>query len=230
MLSLTSSLYTMPSQFVFLLLNDTGVLVGVLYNLYTPDLYPGNAHHSIGWIVTWVSTAHFIVSMIGWVARCRRGHDSTETLPFMRLPTDEEHADSSFAADNNLLARRCRISNDSEQDAGPNTDSLPGNSTSSSSLEEATPMSRADKETDVPGHGHGRAPLGSFAPTGKLALRATMAVSSRLWKHIGIGYKIIDRFILPLGFIAFTTGIVTYGRFFVSHPHTLAKSQGRSRR
>ena len=41
--------------------------------------------------------------------------------------------------------------------------------------------------------------------------------SLKTWKYIEFGYKAVDRIILPFGFVAFTTGIVTYGRLFEGH-------------
>lgn len=52
MLSLARSRYRLTAQLVFLAVNGGGVLLGTVYNANTPDLYPNNAHHKLGWIVT----------------------------------------------------------------------------------------------------------------------------------------------------------------------------------
>ncbi|TQV98331.1 integral membrane protein [Cordyceps javanica] len=42
-------------------------------------------------------------------------------------------------------------------------------------------------------------------------------VSHKLLKVLELGYKVVDRVILPFGFIALTTGIITFARFFEGH-------------
>ncbi|KAI5289930.1 hypothetical protein KEM54_002853, partial [Ascosphaera aggregata] len=53
MLSIAKSKHTLPVQFIFLVFNAFGVLLSVIYNASTPDLYENNAHHKMGWIATW---------------------------------------------------------------------------------------------------------------------------------------------------------------------------------
>lgn len=60
-------------------------------------------------------------------------------------------------------------------------------------------------------------PLSPTHRSGFLALQAAKAVSSRVWRYIECAYDVVDRAILPLGFIALTTGIATYARFFEGH-------------
>ena len=69
MLSIAGSRYTILSQAAFIAANGLGVFIATLYNAQTPDLYPNNAHHSVGWVATWVSVAQFTVSVLSWLAK-----------------------------------------------------------------------------------------------------------------------------------------------------------------
>src|SRR5688572_10023956 len=81
MLSISRSRYTLLSQLLFTAVNGIGVLLGTIYNAQTPDLYPNNAHHSIGWVATWLAFAQFVVSILGWVARRARGQAYSFATP-----------------------------------------------------------------------------------------------------------------------------------------------------
>jgi hypothetical protein len=52
----------------------------------------------------------------------------------------------------------------------------------------------------------------------KFGKLAKLVASTRIWTYFELVYKIIDRIILPFGFIAFATGMIAYARFFVSPP------------
>ena len=67
MLSLARSRYRLTAQLVFLAVNGGGVLLGTIYNASTPDLYPNNAHHKLGWIVTWTVCAQVVVGLLSSV-------------------------------------------------------------------------------------------------------------------------------------------------------------------
>ncbi len=73
MLSLARSRYTLLSQFIFIATNGAGVLLGVIYNTNTPDLYPNNSHHKLGWIVTWVVGAQVLIGLLGRIAGALSG-------------------------------------------------------------------------------------------------------------------------------------------------------------
>lgn len=53
MLSISRSRYTRKVQLLFFLGNVIGIILALVYNAKTPDLYPNNAHHKFGWFVTW---------------------------------------------------------------------------------------------------------------------------------------------------------------------------------
>ncbi|KAL6877241.1 hypothetical protein HDV57DRAFT_139197 [Trichoderma longibrachiatum] len=218
-LSLAKSRYVLASQFVFLAANALGLIVGTAYNAQTPDLYPHNAHHAIGWIVTWVVSAQVVVSLLRRLGGALKGAAPTNTAAdqlaeerraFIPLPNGR--AASYFG--------HYRLSNDSGQGSEPTTESLRSNSFSTLADRDAQEP-HPDKEMHDADDGDddldGPAmpmPMQAPAPRSKTALMALKVVSSRVWKYIEFGYKTVDRIILPFGFIAYITGIATMGRLF----------------
>lgn len=278
MFSLARSRYTLPTQVAFAAANALGVLLSTIYNAATPDLYPGNAHHRIGWVATWVVGAQLLVSLLGRVAGAfgtRRkpsgparpmGDEMRSFLPAVSTANMAEHLrrhnhegrDRSKPPSSPTAAAGYRLSNDSGQGTEPNTESLQGGgrgrgSSSSSSSSASPPIEMHhlrkeehdevaqrhrydeydDEEDDdlvaIPGgvRGHStdderrRWGVGR-GKVGGLVARLAGSISTRAWKILLLGYNIVDRTILPLGFIALTTGIVTYARFFVSPPPSCA--------
>lgn len=216
MLSLACSRFTLPAQFVFLASNALGVLVGVVYNSQTPDLYPNNAHHKIGWIVTWVVCAQVLISAVGYIAGALNGNSSKSSskeshsfLPVATRDTDfsshcSYHDDSPY-----------RISSDSGRCAEPNSpSSFQSDSVSTLNGMESPPQPpRKEYEDDEDLE---ELSLSSPAPQGTSARYASKVANSRMWKYLDIVRKVVDRIILPFGSIALATGVATFGRFFVS--------------
>ncbi|KAM0249378.1 hypothetical protein ACHAQJ_009094 [Trichoderma viride] len=208
-LSLAKSRYVLPSQFVFLAVNALGLLLGTIYNAATPDLYPNNAHHRIGWIITWVISAQVVVSLLRRIGGAIKGTDSElaeERRSFIPLPTDAPEARGSYYYGD-------RLSNDSGQGSEPTTESLRSNSVSTLGEHDGRPFDKEldDDEEDFDGP---IMPMPETAPQSKTTVMAIKVLSSKVWKYIDFGYKTVDRIILPFGFIAYTSGIATYGRLF----------------
>lgn len=223
MLSLARSRYTLGLQFVFTVMNAVGVLIGAIYNAGTPDLYPNNAHHKLGWIVTWVLLAQIVIGLLGRVAGTltigsRQPHQyKSERESFIPVSTQalEEHE----RIHEPRFQKVFRLSNDSGQGTEPNTESLLGHSDSPPSP--TSPLSGVGKEymDDQEDGDDSEAP--SPTPTRRgamysLASKVANKVSTRTWKVMLFVYNFIDRTILILGSITLATGIVTMGRFFVS--------------
>ncbi|KAL7790381.1 hypothetical protein V8C37DRAFT_384944 [Trichoderma ceciliae] len=200
-LSLAKSRHLLPSQFIFLASNALGLILGTLYNAQTPDLYPNNAHHRIGWIVTWVISAQVVVSLLRHIGGAFKGTDGR--------PAEERR---SFIPDaRNAYYGDYRLSNDSGQGSEPTTESLRSNSISMLEDHDRLPLSNFDKELDQDEDLDGPA---MPTPQSKTALMVVKFMSSKASKYIDFGYKAVDRIILPFGFIAYVTGIATYGRLF----------------
>lgn len=212
MLSIAKSRYTLLVQFVFILMNAISLVCAVFYNANTPDLYPNNAHHKIGWVITWVVSAHIFVSLVGRLSDIYRdkgqstGAESRTFLPFSRRVS--WHSDY-FAAN--------RSSNDSGQGTERNTSSL--RSSSASSLHEED-IESGDRQKAYEGQDDEAdfetLSLSEPKPASRFSKNILILVSSKTWKYVNIGYRVVDRILLLFAFIAFTTGIITFGRFFVS--------------
>ncbi|PTD10660.1 hypothetical protein HYE67_006353 [Fusarium culmorum] len=210
MFSLTRSRFTLPAQLVFLASNTVGVFLGVVYNNNTPDLYPGNAHHKIGWTATWVICAQVLVSVVGYIAGAfRSDENSRETRYLLHIPSPEAelplysgyHDDSPY-----------RTSDDTGRGTEPNSPSLQSNSVSTLNGMGSSPQNPSKEYEDD--QDLEELSLSSPTPQGTLARHGSKLATSRVWKHLDIGRKVIDRIILPFGSIVLATGIATFGRFF----------------
>lgn len=218
MLSIARSRYTLAAQFLFLFTNAIGVLVGVSYNTNTPDLYPNNAHHKLGWLVSWIVGAQIFVGLVGRIAGMinsssrsgqGRGQEEQSFMPVSTEAMAEHHR-------MHHLASPYRPSNDSVTDSERNPGSL-RSASMSTMVGHESPMELSDRHTpyedeeDLP---FKRAEM-SDSPRSFVAKLASK-ISDRAWKVIMFGYGCVDRTILPLGYITLCTGLITYARFFVS--------------
>lgn len=222
MFSLARSRYTLVAQFVFLATNALALVLGISYNAQTPDLYPNNAHHKIGWIATWVVSAQVLVSVAGRVAGIARrdepqNHNHGERQAF--IPVSTENMAEHQRINNAIQLHKYRESYDSGQGTEPNTESLRSNSVETSSGQQS-PISledhriHYDEDEDLE---FKPTELGATKPWPKYLSLASLAgkISNRTWKILLIGYNVIDRTILILGYIALATGIIAWARFFV---------------
>lgn len=231
MLSLARSRYTLLAQLVFLAANAIGLAFSVSYNANTPDLYPNNAHHKVGWIATWLVSAQVVVGLLSRVAGAFSKDNNSEADPH-GISNSERRAfipvsTEAMAQHHRQHPSSYRMSNDSGQGTEPKTESLRSNSLSTidhlehkESLEEPSESSGLrrfedgyDDDDELPTH------LPSSRPRRRgrvynVASKLVGKLSSRGWKMIMFGYNFVDRTILILGFIAFALGIITMGRFF----------------
>ncbi|AEO60236.1 hypothetical protein MYCTH_2309286 [Thermothelomyces thermophilus ATCC 42464] len=220
MLSLARSRYTLALQFAFLAINAGGVLLGVIYNASTPDLYPNNAHHKLGWIVTVVVAAQVAIGLLARVAGMLRRESSNlsgrpeERQGFIPVSTEAmaEH-ESHYSP-----GPYGRFSQDSGQGTEPKTESLRSHSISSAA---DSPTRNAHQRYDHPDDDADEdleaAHLPIFSRSTKahsVVAKIAGKISDRFWKILLFAYNFIDRTILILGFIAFCTGIIAFGRFF----------------
>lgn len=214
MLSLARSRYTLFIQFGFLALNAGGVLLGVIYNASTPDLYPNNAHHKLGWIVTCVVGAQVVVGLLARVAgalKRERPGRAEERQGFIPVST-EAMAEHESRFDSGPYAR---FSNDSGQGTELGTESLRSHSLSSGAESPHKEYRHQDEDADDDLEAHVPI-LSKSTKAHSMVAKVAGKISGRLWKILLFAYNFVDRTILILGFIAFCTGIITYGRFFVS--------------
>lgn len=201
MLSLANSRTKLLVQFVFFSMNAFGIALAISYNALTPDLYPNNAHHRIGWIITLVATIAISVSFlysIGQVIKRQVGVQVIEPEPAFTSFAPRNYNPADCFSDNVSMPHSKRNS--------PETDvaSLSGHDDSHID-ESCTNADHEEKDSLLPmvdSH-----PRLSFLSAGFFSLA--------YWKYLRIFSRMMDYIILPFAFVAITTGIVTYGRFFV---------------
>ena len=239
MLSIARSRYTLPSQFVFLAINAAGLVAGVTYNASTPDLYPNNAHHKLGWVVTWAVSAQLLIGLAGRVAGVMRGGaagagtgalNKEERQGFIPVSTEAvaEHEN------------RHRQSNDSGSgsSAGGRPDSLRSDSLSTMVGQESPSTEHAphrtvrfedvhvdaDDDDDLDDLDFGKERMATrlvFPRANSVIAKVVGKISSRAWNFLMFGYVLVERTILILGYVTLCTGIITWARFFVSFSFSL---------
>ncbi|KAH0544008.1 hypothetical protein FGG08_001776 [Glutinoglossum americanum] len=211
MLSIAKSNIRTPVQALFLAINVLGVVLGAIYNAKTPDLYPQNSHHKLGWVLTWLVGIYILMGLLSNYSERDRGYDKTsaEGLPF--LPVSVEAMEAYQKAHGEEAEHR-RHSNDSGQ----------GTERASSSLRSHS-LSPTDEYGDqrLPSYGriysdgedattHGRR---LFLRSNVLdrIVRQVLGLPKGVLRLTEMLYTTVDRVILILGFIAICTGAVTYG-------------------
>ena len=211
MFSIARSRYNLLVQFIFLALNAVGVFLITIYNASTPDLYPNNVHHKLGWILTWVVSAQVVLGVISAYARHKGSHRGRASF----TPVSAEAMDEHERRHNLRQEETYRFSNDSGQGTEPNTESLRSQSISSNSSDDhQLPDVRQEHaeadEDEKNGLMHGSR-VDKY-----LSRRIPGLLSSRVLRVLQIFYDAVDRLILILGFVGLTTGMATYGGLFVS--------------
>lgn len=221
MFSVARSRFALPTQFLFLVVNGVGVFVGIIYNSQTPDLYENNVHHKIGWIVTWVMSAQVVMSLLfAYSGRGKRTQSvSYERASFLPVSTQAmaEHQNTYPTG----AMHEYRWSGDSGQGTERNSCSLqsrpssPSSSCRSPEMYESYGKPEEDLEDEAPAPAPARRWFKSSVLDRFLSSRVPNLVSDRLLKILSVTYIVIDRIILPFGFIALATGGVVYGGIFV---------------
>ena len=197
MLSIARSRFALPSHLLFLLVNSLGLVLGALYDTQTPDLYENNAHHKVGWIVTWIITCKVIIVIILFYM----GHfetkpvlNSFESTSFMPVTTNE-------------WRRSC------ESGQGTDFDASVGSPTSPPP--ESQPLFGVFEESEE--NSRPRMPrkwFHSFVINRFLSKYVPRIVSARALSIAHIANNAIDRIVLPLGFLSIASGAVVYGGIF----------------
>jgi hypothetical protein len=216
MLSIARSRLALPSQFLFLVFNAFGLLLGLIYNGQTPDLYNNNAHHKIGWIATWVVGVQAILGLIfAYAGRGESHADCYERGDFLPVATDEMNQQDHMYPHGALHAYRW--SRDSGQGTERNSSSI--HSPGSPSCESPAEYDGFEKPEDdlLAKPTVSRSWFQSTVVDRFLSKRVPGLVSSRVLRSFNLVYNIIDRIILPFGFVAIATGAVTYGGIMRGH-------------
>ncbi|TVY34797.1 putative membrane protein [Lachnellula occidentalis] len=212
MFSISRSRYRLPVQILFLVTNAVGVLLVTIYNASTPDLYPDNAHHKIGWILTWVMSAQVFMGVLNTYKERNGVVQNEERAAFIPISTQvmAEHQ----RLQNLRLEEACRFSNDSGQGTEPNTESLRSQSISSQGSDDQLPdiiqLHEQEEELKERSGWLRGSKLDQF-----LSRKAPRLLTSRVFRVFQLAYNIVDRVIFLIGFLGMATGFITYGGFFI---------------
>ncbi|KAI1332220.1 hypothetical protein F5Y16DRAFT_357166 [Xylariaceae sp. FL0255] len=220
MLSIARSRHTLVVQFIFLVANAVGIAAGIGYNANTPDLYPGNAHHSLGWIVTWIVSAQIVVGLVGRLAGAiAKPQNGEEQQAF--IPVSTEAMAEHQRIHQHPFSSPYRQSNDSGQGTEPNTESLRSNSVSTMASHDLPidicdrRMTYDDEDEETSAYRPRETRASGAIPS--LVAKIASGISGRTRRVIMFSYNLVDRTILILGYVALCTGIIAYARFFEGH-------------
>ncbi|USP73230.1 hypothetical protein yc1106_00504 [Curvularia clavata] len=213
MFSIARSRFTLPSQLVFLATNALALVLGLIYDHQTPELYAGNAHSKTGWAITWIASAWVFLALVQAYAGLPNKHSvedefkhpmtAANMLRYQRVQ-DEDVADPS------------RWSGDSGQGTERNSASLYDSSRSPSVESEnqqfASPSRRNTHDDDVFDDENEKYGLLRNTSVDRFFSRnvARFAVGRTL-KAIRFFYVLVERTILIQGFVAIVSGAVVYG-------------------
>ncbi|CAG8972886.1 hypothetical protein HYALB_00001306 [Hymenoscyphus albidus] len=206
LLSIARSRYRLPTQSAFLVANGVAVFLATIYNASTPDLYPNNAHHKLGWIITWVVIVQVLVGVVTLYAGRKEVARSEERGHFIPISAE-------VMAEHHRLHNEddCRFSGDSGQGTERNTESLRSHSIASTSPPQlSSPAQENEEEYFVE---NPKLVLGGKLH-GFLSSRIPGLLSSKALRIFQFLYDAVDRLILLIGWAIFLTGWVTYGGFF----------------
>ena len=214
MFSIARSKLAFPTQFGFLILNCLGVVAGTIYNVNTPDLYVDNAHHKIGWIATWVVTAHVVMSLLFlYSGRCKQKSIASDERaaflpPTLQVAPNQPHHKYSW-------------SGDSGQGTEPPSPTSASRDASPSSTDRAFMYPKPDQQDPedfddiLLAHPERRPSWFKSNVLDKyLTTRVPKYASRKVVKIAEVAYEIIDRTILVLGAVALISGGVTYSGIF----------------
>ncbi|KAF2219859.1 hypothetical protein BDZ85DRAFT_204703 [Elsinoe ampelina] len=213
-ISTAKSRIAIPVQFLFLGVNALGIFTSIVYDAKTPDLYPNNAHHKIGWAVTWIALAWLLLGLLNFVnlrqpKASRVQHNLT--ISSQAMARYEQLTDHN-------IQNSPRFSRDSGHGTERNSSSSFGGPTRTNSAEEVLqkpelPLypSDSDREEDELEAEHESSP---FMPTGRVNRFVTNRIpkfrSARFVKAIKVTYVLLERFQVILAFVALATGFVTW--------------------
>jgi hypothetical protein len=185
-----------------LAVNGLGLFVSIIYNAKTPDFYPGNVHHNMGWAVSWIATIWFLMTFLNlYMARYQK--------------IKERHA---ITTDN--IAQYDRLQDQDQRwsrDSGHDSATLCSGSRSPSS--ESVPLHKFEipeegDEEDV-----------GFEEQGLMQKNSVDGFFSRKVLRISSGgaliafkavFTLVERCMPVLGFVSLVSGGVVYGGLYVS--------------
>lgn len=209
MLSVARSRYHLPAQVFFHLVNSFGVFTGLVYNHATPELYEGNAHHPLGWVVMVLTVVWTLISF--YVAY---GEDqgpkiaSGSSLNAQRMAKYERLSQ---------MDEEARQSRDSGHGTERHSASLYGSRQNSSDIVHQKPeepmddLALGDEEIDDLER---RGFLGDNRLDRFLSRSVGRISTQRATKGVRFAQIVLEKFLLLLGFAALLSGFIVFGGLF----------------
>lgn len=205
MLFIAGSRLHLPAQLLFLVVTAVGVVFSTIYNSLTPDLYPNNSHHKMGWALVFILAAQAVLGVLGSTVRRLTSSSSygtkEERTGFMPAPMYTPVDDSEGVYRNS-------------RDSGHGSSIHRGSD---------------DEDIDIETHEWTRGPV-EPAPVARrrwinldrlekaLSKHAPFIFNDRVVAACDFFYSLIARFLIPLAFVQLSLGVVTGSGIFVSQP------------
>jgi hypothetical protein len=210
MLSVARSKYHLPAQLAFHSINSLGMFTGFVYNHSTPDLYVGNSHHPIGWVVTSFTVLWTLLSLAVTYVNTNKSHESQKVALRTSSQSLAENASFEDYVDSPSTYRYSR-------DSGNFSGGSRSNSSDSMYAKEETIPLQEDQDRDEFVK-HGAPESGGFLRENRLNTARLCAVrfasNARIATTLRGGQIILEKFLLLLGFLAITSGFIVYGGLF----------------
>ena len=224
MFSIARSRFTLPSQLAFLIVNAFALVLGLIYNHKTPQLYENSSHTTTGWAITWIASAWVFMALI-----------QTYTGPSQARSTEDEEVQQMTTAN---MARYQRVQDEEEPDPSRwSNDSGQGTERNSASLFSHSRSPSVESENQQfagPTRKYTHDDLDSFdeesEKRGFLRNKSVDNFISRSVARFAVGrtlkvmrffYVLCERTILIQGLVAIANGTVVYGGIGVSFLQTL---------
>ena len=228
MLSIARSRLTILAQLSFLAINGLGVFTSIVYNKGTPDLYPNNAHHKLGWVLTWIAIAWFVMALPMILGKSSPSSAHPMTMQNMarynRLHNDEEDGFSPAPS-------AYRVSRDADSATLCSGARSPTWEPPYHKLEPQPPAIENPQSPFIDHEAEASESSGFLATAERSHLHCGLS-TSRLTAFLfslklvrfspsgsaltalAILYTAIERTIIVLAFVALCTGLITWGNLF----------------
>jgi Domain of unknown function (DUF2427) len=202
MLSIARSKLAGLSQLIFVVLNSAGFLFGIVYNANTPNLYEGEIHSTLGWLLTTLVTIHALLSAVSSYSVAGQRSASVSGIRYQPLAQFQE-------------AEAYRYSRDSGQGTEPpSPGNIDSNAAESGYREANAPKHEADDNyAEILLDNH--KPVDETIVDRLLVRFLATDGANRVLRGVRIFCNILDRVLLILGFVAISAGVAVYGGHFV---------------
>lgn len=204
------------TRLLFLSLNGVAIAFGMIYTSRVPNFYEKSSHHRVGWVLTWITLAQFIIEVIEPFAGLVKDRSSSEErenlMPISAQAVAQHEKDHAMGAPNPYRYSQDSSSNGTDQysSGSQSGSSLYRNQEETLCAEEALGPYEEARSYEVNNRG-------CALVLGSIRSRIRGAIPSQILRIVGHFRQMVDLLILPLGFVAAVSGMVVYGGVFVSY-------------